>query len=403
MPSFAVLGVALLAGALWLLLWPLRAGRREAGGLRPMLEEASRALANLERGEGDLGSYASQRRAADAAVHDALLAQSKQATERKIAAWAVAAVVAGSVVGQALLGHPAPAPAALEATAQAPAHSVEDAQLQDLANRLAARLAQGTDDVQGWAMLARTYAALGRFDQATAAYARAATGPTPDASLLADYADALAASNGGRFNETARRVVAQALKANPGETKALSLAGTIAYDDGDYRLATTHWTTLLKLLPEGSAQRQGIERSLADAAAAAGQPPSGASAPDLASAGVADAAAPVLSGVVSIGSRLTVKAGPTDTLFVFAHAAGTAGGAPLAARRMAAVFPAAFSLSDAESMLGTRLSQAGLVTLSARLSRDGQATPKSGDPVGRLEQVKIGSKDLRLVIDAVVP
>jgi cytochrome c-type biogenesis protein CcmH len=128
-------------------------------------------------------------------------------------------------------------------------HAQSGPELQELAARLAARLLKSPDDLQGWEMLGRSYTALGRFDEATAAYAHAAAGPNPGASLLADYADALAAANGGKFDATAERLVARALQSDPHEPKALSLAGTIAYDQGDYPLAIQHWTLLATRLP----------------------------------------------------------------------------------------------------------------------------------------------------------
>ena len=46
------------------------------------------------------------------------------------------------------------------------------------------------DIFEGWVMLSRSYAALGRFDDAKGAYAHAVTLAPNDAQLLADYADA---------------------------------------------------------------------------------------------------------------------------------------------------------------------------------------------------------------------
>ncbi len=44
-----------------------------------------------------------------------------------------------------------------------------------------------------------------------------------------------------------------------------------------------------------------------------------------------------------------------------------------------------------------------LLMLGARISRTGNPTPQSGDPMGTLGPVKVGSHGLKLVIDGVVP
>ena len=43
------------------------------------------------------------------------------------------------------------------------------------------------------------------------------------------------------------------------------------------------------------------------------------------------------------------------------------------------------------------------VMLGARISRSGNATPQSGDLMGTLGPVKLGARELVLVIDGVVP
>jgi hypothetical protein len=83
---------------------------------------------------------------------------------------------------------------------------------------------------------------------------------------------------------------------------------------------------------------------------------------------------------------------------------GVAQGPPLAVRKLSATFPVSFTLSDADSMgTGARLSEGGRVTVSARISRDGSANPRPGDPVGHLDDVAPGARDLQLVINASTP
>ena len=65
--------------------------------------------------------------------------------------------------------------------------------------KLAARMQQSPDDGNGWALLARSYLVMQRHADAVAAYERAVALIKDDADLLADYADALAMTQGRRI------------------------------------------------------------------------------------------------------------------------------------------------------------------------------------------------------------
>ena len=83
-------------------------------------------------------------------------------------------------------------------------------------------------------MLARSYTVLGRFDEAIPAYARAAELEPNNADLLADYADAVAATQQTANNPQSIALIERALKADPKHFKALALAGSAAFDRGEY-------------------------------------------------------------------------------------------------------------------------------------------------------------------------
>src|SRR6185503_16913889 len=89
-------------------------------------------------------------------------------------------------------------PAALspQAASRDGSHEVTEQQIVEMVGRLAAKLKQNPEDPEGWAMLARSYAVLGRFDEASKAYAQATTRIPNNAQLLADYADALGMAQG---------------------------------------------------------------------------------------------------------------------------------------------------------------------------------------------------------------
>ena len=55
-----------------------------------------------------------------------------------------------------------------------------------------------------------------------------------DSRLLADYADVAAMAQGRRLQGKPEALIARALAADPRNVKALSLAGTAAFEKGDY-------------------------------------------------------------------------------------------------------------------------------------------------------------------------
>ena len=94
------------------------------------------------------------------------------------------------------LGAPPPVPAAAAGHGGGDGpQGVSMEQIAEMATRLATRLKDQPQDPQGWAMLGRTYAVLGRNDEAVKAYESAIQQHGDDAVLIADYADALAVKN----------------------------------------------------------------------------------------------------------------------------------------------------------------------------------------------------------------
>lgn len=142
-------------------------------------------------------------------------------------------------------------------------------EINDMVARLAARLEKNPDDPKGWAMLARSYKAMGRYEEAVAAYGKAMKLVDQDAQLLSDYAEAMAIASGGSLKGKPTELINRALQIEPNDPTALVLAGTAAYEREDYAEAVTHWENLLKQLPPDSADAQSLGDSIKKARAAA--------------------------------------------------------------------------------------------------------------------------------------
>lgn len=156
-------------------------------------------------------------------------------------------------------------PAALGPQQSDGAHGLGQQQMDAMIGRLAARLENNPQDANGWAMLARAQTVLGRFDEASAAYAKSVELFPDNAQLLADYADAMAMAQGGRLPGEPEKLVERALRADPNNAKALALAGSVAFDNKDFALAVKHWERLRSLIPAGSEFAKSVQGSIDEA------------------------------------------------------------------------------------------------------------------------------------------
>lgn len=192
---------------------------------------------------------------------------------RGLAAGIVVALAVSASLLYALLGTPSALQPQAKAApaADANAHGLQGAQIAAMVQRLATRLAADPGDLNGWVMLARSYSALGRFDDAGRAYAEAAKLSPQDAPLLADYADILTMAQGRSFEGEPDRLIARALAVDPTHVKSLALAGSSAFARRDYAGAASLWGRVLDQVPAGSDMGRRIEASIAQARALGGE------------------------------------------------------------------------------------------------------------------------------------
>ena len=319
------------------------------------------------------------------------------------------AVVALAVAGYLWKGTPGPAsvPADVEQPVSAdgkPApHATSADQIAAMTEKLAERLKERPDDVEGWSMLARSYSVLGRHAEALKAYEKAISLRKDDPVLLADYADSLAVNSNNSLEGEPMKLVERALKLDPKNLKALYLAGTYAFNKKDYRNAVAIWEKLAALGPAGNVFVREVEPAIAEARSLAGMPaaakPLDAAAPNAAAApGTAS-----VSGTVTLAPALAKQAQPEDTLFVFARAA-QGSRMPLAIlRKQVKDLPLRFSLNDSMAMSpSTALSTASQVVVGARISKSGNAMPQPGDLSGQSSVVSVGASGLQLEISETV-
>ena len=277
-----------------------------------------------------------------------------------------------------------------------------------LTERLKAKLEQNPADGVGWALLARAYVELGRHPEAVQIYEKAMQLIPDDAQLLADYADALGVLNGRKLEGRPEALIQQALKADPRNVKALMLAGTVAYNHKEFGRAAAYWEEARANLPHDTdpdAVRE-IVNGIAEARELGGISQTPAPSRPVASDKTPAPAgrSVVISGQVTIAPDLAAKGSPTDTLFVFAREVN---GPPMPVSIVRATrkdLPFTFRLDDSTSPMPSRkLSDVGPVVIVARLSKSGEAMPKSGDLQGMSAPVKPGVNTVTVVIDREIP
>lgn len=120
---------------------------------------------------------------------------------------------------------------------------------------LKAHLERRPRDGRAWVLLARTEFEADRFREAADAYERGLdTSRTValDPGVWSEYADALGMAQGGRLEGRPRELIERALALNAAHPKALEMAGSAAYERGDFVAATRYWKQLLAQLAEGT-------------------------------------------------------------------------------------------------------------------------------------------------------
>lgn len=160
------------------------------------------------------------------------------------------------------LGEPqAMAPVAEQARASAP---VDDQQIRQMVETLAAKLKANPDNPQGWAMLARSYKVIGRNQEAQQAFEKAGAVVNNNPDLLVDYAELLGILADNKLDGKPEKMIDDALKLNPEHPMGLMLAGVALYQRTDYPGALARWEKLLTLLPPGSEDAKQVQANIDD-------------------------------------------------------------------------------------------------------------------------------------------
>lgn len=301
-----------------------------------------------------------------------------------------------------LLGNPAALAPAVAPPPQAGA-AMSGHDIERMIKQAEAKVQANPEDGEAWAMLARSYVALGRWPEAWKAYQFAARAHPEDASLLSGQAEALAVLKGGELRGEPMKLVERALELDAKDPKALELTAAFAFQNREFARAADYLERLDVLVPAQDPFKEQLRaalnqsRQLARSGGLDNLSAAPAAPPPAAPAG------PTIRGSIELAPSVAPHIGAGDTIFLFARAAG--GGPPVAVVRGPALrFPMDFELSDRWAMNPDNpLSRQRRVMLVARISKSGAPMAQSGDLEGSVPDVPLGAGGVRLVIDRVTP
>lgn len=270
--------------------------------------------------------------------------------------------------------------------------------------RLARRLENQPDDLQGWLMLGRSYAVVEQYPLAARAYQRAsnlAGGRSSEA--LMGLGEALV--NGGQSDLAGRagHLFEQALAIDPNSVKVLLYSALAAAQRNELPLARERFQRLLDGNPPPEGRRfleeqiQIIDAQLTLAAKGGAQPAGGPAA----RAAAADTVRIPLH--ITLAKAVADKAAPGAPLFVLARTPGQRG-PPLVAKRLDARFPQDVDLLSTDAVMGGSGFTAGQeIEIEARIANGGSAISRSGDPFGTITVKAEGRNRVSVEINRLKP
>lgn len=264
--------------------------------------------------------------------------------------------------------------------------------METMVRHLQERLQENPEDVDGWVLLGRSMAMLKRYQEAADAYGKAyqLVGDVPE--IMAQYAETLALTQGGRFQGKPAELLKRAREVDPKAPRVLWLLGVVAAQQGDSEGALRIWEELLTLLPPESGAAQMVRNSIERLG---GSVPAG------------QQGTPAEGGTVNLrvnlSSELKDKVSPDDVVFVFARPV-KGPRMPLAAvRHRVSELPLSITLDDSMSMTGNKISSYGEVEVVARVSKTASPMPQPGDLEGSVVAKTGGKGEIVLNIDHVRP
>jgi cytochrome c-type biogenesis protein CcmH len=286
--------------------------------------------------------------------------------------------------------------------------------MEELVKKLAAKMEQQPDNLDGWLMLGRSYMALKRPQAAVQAYEKAMQLNPENTTLLLAYAEALGQMAGNDFTGKPAELISKAHSLNPEDPNGLWMMGIVSYQNNQFQDALNYWEKLEDKLTPQSKDIAAVQDAIGDAREKLGLAPKlpsiAQSKPSVqpaatAPAPAADGGKSAIEVILKLSPEFQDRVNPNDLVFIYAKALA---GPPMplaAARKRVKDLPLTIILDDSMAMMPQmKLSSFSEVLVGARISKSGQPAAQSGDLEGEIKPVTPGqSGPVMLTIDSVHP
>lgn len=248
------------------------------------------------------------------------------------------------------------------------AHNGSAQSVEQMAMTLEKKLEENPDNLQGWLLLGRSYAAMKQHEKSAKAFAQALKLAPENVDVLLDYAEAVAHLQNESLSGEPEILISRALQLQPQSLRARLLKGIVFHQQGNMKEALEIWQPIYADRSISEQEREIIGQMIT---AAGGKLPE---------AETSTASGPSITVSISLDEELKSNVKPEDTLFIYARAE-SGPPMPLAIKRLtASALPVKVTLSDSDSMAPQfNLSSVEKVTVTARISKSGSAIPASGD------------------------
>jgi len=245
--------------------------------------------------------------------------------------------------------------------------------IEDLIDKLNARLEKNPEDGEGWYLLARTHMSRQSFPEALEALEKALGVLGDHPAILTGMADAAAMINAGDLTGKPTEYLERALELDPDNTTGLWLGGMAAQQAGKFQLAVDRWSRLIPLLAQEAESQQQVQELINQAVHEAK-----ASGIEVKVAEIKVATAKAIT--VNLSADVPAAVSPDSAVYVFAVAAAGPP-MPLAAVKVSfSELPTEIILDDSSAMMPEmKISGIDEVVVSARVSMSGDPLPKAGD------------------------